>query len=511
MPILAQYTIRSKQRYIFHSNRMIEIVGGSETVQDSFDKLYSSAKDAGLQIRQINDASFRLEEFMTGKQDAVELTRGGGNDTLLFRDRDTFRRTNAAFTRYLLERHPGLIPMCTGVEVEGKHYQADHHLLMVAVERNKNAMRQGRVENAQPFARQDRNTLQAIAVETRRGVNQAEYRTAEADAKYRKGLLSVKTDEVTRFLDDLAKEENQSLLAIVHADINRLGVKNHKKLKEIQQEADKQIPEGCSDYDLFVNAMRAFDCEIRDVVIKRGKAAVTSRQASLAERNPGEAERQTRVRWLVHEGDDITFICNAKYAMEYTRAYLEGVWRDGGGQYSACAGICVFHAHYPFYRAYELAEQACDNAKKLMHAANAEQAWVDFHYLRSGVNGDLEDIRALHRTQDCIARPWFVCGENPPPFAQRLERLQDLNHLLKQAGVARTQIKTLGTELEVSQPAGELVWRRLCYNTKTDLQKAASELFGNQPDALFRALYDLSDFYDLWFAREVISHGDASN
>ncbi len=510
-PFLALYTIRAKQSYIFRSNRLVEVVGGSETVQDSFDALYTQAKLAGLSYRRVIDGDFNMTEvlaaFGSGQLDAIELSRGGGNDTVLFRGREQFVATNAVFTRYILENHPGLVPLCAGVEVEGKDYREEHRLLMAEVERKKNAMQKGRVENAQPYARQDRSTLQAIAVEIRHGNEKVQYRTAEADAKYQKGLSSIKTEAPTKYLDDLAREENQSLLAIIHADINRLGIKNQKKLKKIEEKIHKQQKEEItSDYTDYVNAIRAFDAEIRYVVIDQGKAAVEKRRCELEATHPEEAEKRLRVRWIVHEGDDITFLCNAKYALALTKAYLLGVKDASDGKeetYSACAGICVFHSHYPFYRAYALAEQACDNAKKEVHKANSEQAWLDFHYLRSGVNGELEDIRKLHRTQDCIARPWFVCGAQPEADALRLEQLEQLNQLLHDSGVKRSQIKDFGAEFEVSKHAGELVWKRICYNAQKapKLNEDAEKLFLNRQDALFRALYDLSDFYDLWFKR----------
>lgn len=519
MPFLALYTIRSKQKYIFRSNGLIEIVGGSELVQDSFDALYTQAKKVGLILQEVKNGAFNIEAilsaFESGELDGVELSRGGGNDTVLFRGKEEFVAANEAFSRFLLERLPGLIPLCAGVEVAAEDYEADHRLLMAEVERKKDAMEQGRVENAQPFARLDRTTLQAITVELRHGDgdNKNEYRTAEADAKNRKGLLSIKTDKETKFLDNLAKENSQSLLAIVHADVNRLGIKNQKKLAKVRDELRSQSRrDGLSDYNEYVNTMRAFDREIKTVVIDGGKAAVEQRRIELQHERPEESEKLLRVRWLVHEGDDITFICNGKYVLDLTEAYLRAVMVASAGKtesYSACAGICVFHAHYPFYRAYQLAEQACDNAKKLVHAADAEQAWIDFHYLRSGVNGDLEDIRKLHQTQRCIARPWFLCGEHPPA-ALRIEQLEELGSLLRRAKVARSQIKSFGSELEVSKEAGELVWRRLCSNVKgVDLQKEAESLFDHDVDLLYRALYDLCDFYDLWFQRGGEKHGTA--
>ncbi len=505
MPFLAQYTIRSKQAYIFRTNRMVEIVGASLIIRDTFLDLFRCAEAAGLRCEQDDGSSFSMAEtlrcFQDGALDAVELFRGGGNDTVLFRDVETFKRANEAYTRFVLERYPGLLPFCVGSVAECVDYRADYSALMTKVHHCKSAMQNGRVENAQPFARLNQTTLQAVCVENRRG-QRVEYRTAESDAKYRKGLQSAMTDEATRFLDSIARDERQSLLAVVHADGNSMGVKLQNMLGNE------------TDYDFCVNHMRTFTREVHRLFASGGKAAVERCRLGLAEKYPAEPKNNQLVRWIVADGDDATFICNAKFALELTQAYLEGVetaGRELGKSYSACAGICVFHSHYPFSRAYELAEQACSNAKKPVHENRKEQAWVDFHYLRSGVNGELEDIRELHQTQRCIARPWFVCGEQPPADRQ-LETLKQLDGLLKDAKVARTQIKNLGAAFEASPEDGELSWRRICYNAgHNNLRRKSEELFNGDPAMLYRALYDMSDFYDVWFQKRGEKYGTAQD
>ena len=46
--ILAQYTIRSKQEYIFRSNRLLDIVGGTEMIRDAFDWVFAAAEQEGV-------------------------------------------------------------------------------------------------------------------------------------------------------------------------------------------------------------------------------------------------------------------------------------------------------------------------------------------------------------------------------------------------------------------------------------------------------------------------------
>ena len=91
--ILAQYTIRSKQNYIFKTNRVLEIVGASEHIAGIWDELFRAADDCSLKYRR-TDTDFSIEnvemEFRVGKLDFVELFCGGGNETFLFRSEEEY-------------------------------------------------------------------------------------------------------------------------------------------------------------------------------------------------------------------------------------------------------------------------------------------------------------------------------------------------------------------------------------------------------------------------------------
>lgn len=100
--ILAQYTIRSKQEYIFRSNRLLDIVGGTEMIRDAFDWVFAAAEQEGVTC-QPADVLFKLQAvqdaFAAGTLGMAELFRGGGNLTVLYRDRDTYLRVNRRFSR----------------------------------------------------------------------------------------------------------------------------------------------------------------------------------------------------------------------------------------------------------------------------------------------------------------------------------------------------------------------------------------------------------------------------
>lgn len=515
-PILAQYTVRSKQEYIFRSNRMQEIVGASAIISQSFDLLFSCAEQFGVKTER-GSGPFNMEEtmrkFSEGTLDMVDLFVGGGNDTVLFRSEELCRKVNEAFTYAVLKERPGMIPMYIGVPVKPDengnfNYRRNYAELMRAVETEKKRMVPGRGRYAVPFALTDRTNFQPQSIRMNIGGDE----TWLSDEVYAKRQFSQR---------DVPLDSLGSLLAIVHADGNNMGIKIQHKLGD------------ATDYDTCVTAMRQFTANISSAFTKAGRDALEQRSAELAalereKEHPKLKPSAFLVRWIVSDGDDATFICNAKLAKELTEAYLHGVSAYRGEDdpeetYSSCAGICIFHSHYPFARAYALAEQACDNAKAPVHKAAAansgeqstqvEQAWLDFHYIHSGVGGDLDELRALHQTGRRMARPWFVCGQpTEESRIKNIEKLDKLAKVLAECKVSRSNIKTLGAIYEEDTAQGVLEWERICYNDRQQgagkLQEKAESVFSGNREELMRALYDISEVYDLWYRKEAASNAE---
>ena len=87
MYILAQYTIRSKQEYIFRSNRMAEMIGASDHISKSWEILFEQAEKTGKKVRRLSEQKrFDIDEvkaaFKNHALHMVDLFQGGGNDTV---------------------------------------------------------------------------------------------------------------------------------------------------------------------------------------------------------------------------------------------------------------------------------------------------------------------------------------------------------------------------------------------------------------------------------------------
>ena len=545
-PVLAQYSIRSKQAYVFKTNHMQEIIGASSIIEDTFNFLFQSAQESPvpLKVQRIKDGNKEirfeladvLKNFSDRSLDMVELFIGGGNDTVLYRNRECFVRANQHYTRNVLEQYPGLLPFCVGVEVsfddspEGD-YERDYQKLMAEADRQKNRMLVGRGYLSLPFSQMDRTTFTPISrlmyYRSDKGmVELTEEAAVKRERQMERRNKNLLIEAESRYLDDLVTEKGEeSLLAIIHVDGNNMGMK-------IQQRLDYE--HSGRGYDRCIRIMRDFTEEIDKVFQEDGKDALDNELKSASEeariaRAKGEKalpEEAFSIKYLVRAGDDFTFICNARLALRLTRAYLAGVSSSKKGKYSSCAGICIFHSHYPFAQAYALAEQACDNAKKTVHDSAAknssqplEQCWLDFHYLRSGTGGDLKEIRQQHRTDQAMMRPYLVCGytldgkklqeKSIKEESKYIGKLDQLYQYLRDFDVSRSKLKMLGAMCEVDFHEALLTWDDVCSHTpavaaadgrkKTlTLKNEANKLFSGNEE-LLRTVYDLSEIYDIWY------------
>ncbi len=75
-----------------------------------------------------------------------------------------------------------------------------------------------------------------------------------------------------------------------------------------------------------------------------------------------DGQERLPFRPIVFGGDDVTFVCEGRLGLPLAAHYLarlaEGILPDGDPLY-ARAGIAIVKTHYPFARAYELADELC--------------------------------------------------------------------------------------------------------------------------------------------------------
>ncbi|MEQ1715777.1 MAG: hypothetical protein ABL907_07300, partial [Hyphomicrobium sp.] len=105
---------------------------------------------------------------------------------------------------------------------------------------------------------------------------------------------------------------------------------------------------------------------------------------------------------VVLGGDDLTILCDGGKAVDFTVAFLRAFEMETADHkdviavakngLSACAGIAIVKPHFPFHRAYELAESLIKEAKTVKEHASPCSAF-DFQVLFDTSGADLEPIR----------------------------------------------------------------------------------------------------------------------
>ena len=143
-------------------------------------------------------------------------------------------------------------------------------------------------------------------------------------------------------------------------------------------------------------------------------------------KNAKKSMQEKDIRDVILGGDDMTVICNANDALEFTNAFLYEFETQtkklmGGAGLTACAGIAYCNHKYPFHYAEKLAESLCNYAKKYSKEINKNLApsSLMFHNIQSSNFSDYTDYivkeLTLNRDDDKVGLnygPYFVKEQN---------------------------------------------------------------------------------------------------
>lgn len=231
-------------------------------------------------------------------------------------------------------------------------------------------------------------------------------------------------EEAIASTDDGEELVNAGWVAVIHVDGNEIGQK-------IVGITDIEILRSFSQ-DLEDATLGA----LREAVSQVSKGAIAEPKEDSSAQTADGAGAGTVEGWLlplIVGGDDITVACDARYAVQFTRAYLTEFERltaqsdvitgVAGSHLTASAGIAVVKPHFPFGSAYALAEELAGSTKRALKAnanAAAHRSGYDFHVLRDSVIRSLSDMRigeVAHGLGNISldTGPWLAPPQTRPP------------------------------------------------------------------------------------------------
>ena len=420
------------QDYIFGSNQLAQNIGASELVtQATTDWVYERLPQPhNVERDPTQPDGWRItDRALVADGLAAEVVyAGGGNAMTLFADDGEAKAFAQRLTRHILAKAPGLqvVLKRQSFDPQGQvlaelHQELRKSLAKRKLDRRRSAPLMGLgVTAACVFT-----GAPAVALDEERRLISAEV-SAKLDneeagkERLKRHLSDIKLAgyEFVYDFDKLGSKGESSYLAVVHADGNRMG----ERIKAIG--AKFSHPE---DNDKYVLALRRFSESVQTAA-----SAALNRTVGMLlapdniERDdqgnqllggavPIQDNRFLPFRPIVFGGDDVTFVAEGRLGLEIAARYLseyashrladgervDGKLAEGLPAY-ARAGVAVVKTHYPFSRAYELADDLCQSAKAYIkewtNRGEAGVTAVDWHFAVAGLVLPLKDIREREYT-----------------------------------------------------------------------------------------------------------------
>lgn len=252
----------------------------------------------------------------------------------------------------------------------------------------------------------------------------------------------------------------ESYICVIHIDGNNMGVK-FSHCRGMQERRALSLKIANIVKDGFNNLLQDIVADCKNGSYKKWLRLVKDGEKTILP-----------IRPIIIGGDDVTFVCAGRVGLLYAQRFIEYVskqeilnkdlleavnqsnQKDHSGDkrinstMSCCGGIAIVPATYPFYRAYELAEQLCDSAKK--KSRKYDGSLIDFAVLHGQMTPQLSQLeRQNYRAPMGFlhAGPYLVAGKGDSDT----EKIDDLKRVytvlfsgtLSQKEIARNKVKQL--------------------------------------------------------------------
>jgi len=415
---MAQYTLTivdtaGIQNYIFGSNNLKHNVGASELVYRATHNWVCEALSK-IGATNVNaDCEFDRRSIEDDNLTAELVYAGGGNTVILFRSHEAAVDFTKDLTRRTLFESPGLHLIVAHTDFDWDSTALAHVVQATIKKAN-------RKKNDHPHSAPllglgvtadcQFTGLPSVGLdqEERRVSAEVRAKLAAADQAHDQlaNLLPLNGYDIPKNFDDFGRTKGESsYIAIIHTDGNEMG-------KRVRAIADTHPT--AADNRKYVAAMRAFSLSVKEAATDALRATVTQ-LINAIDPEAGEIggvipirEDKLPFRPIVFGGDDVTFVCDGRLGLTLTEFYLRQFTSrpldDNNRPICARAGIAVVKTHYPFARAYALAEELAKSAKDYIKERQKPPysepglTAIDWHFAVSGLVLNLEEVRRREYT-----------------------------------------------------------------------------------------------------------------
>ncbi len=488
--VLVLMEVSKKQSYIFKSNKLKENIGASMIIRYVTEDLPKTF----------------IEEFQ-GKK----ILEGGGKSIYKFPTEDKGRKFVEKLSYEILERYSELEMFFVTVPFEN---QKDNIVLKIDEAYKKLGRKKSKrlscyyqmsfgmektcYSTGMPAVYLEQEERYLFAGDRKETLISEEIRgKLRANAEMQDNLGEFTADQrVIKDIDSIVDSGDKSYIAIIHIDGNKMG----KKFDEIKEKYLKSnIIDLAKHNQAYVEEMGNFSRAI-DAVYKIAFK-------NMCERYKAE-KGETRIRPIILAGDDVCFIAGAKDSIWLCKVFLEELEKQHvmGWKLYACAGIAIVKAGYPFSRAYELAEELCQNCKDTIVKQNLEDTnMIDWHIVQGELKGNLHQIREGYKIDsNCTLtlRPLFAADN----YKDRINHYDNFKEILNSISkgknpIPRSKLKTLRSKYKEGIEATRI------YMEVNGLEKEGQQSVTNKLDMAgsFKCEYGFYKLHDQYSA----THYDA--
>lgn len=420
------------QGFIFQTNKLKEIVGASELVEDICTIQFVEelrGEDYSYDKKANGIAYSEAKKYL--QEDNNAIINAAGNIKYIFDNEEACKKMVREFPRRIANFAPGITISQAVVKIEDDKKIAnviDKLEEMLRAQRNKPmrdlelgliGIRRSRQTNMPVCHIKDDNfwdaaTLAKLNYKKEVHLVDIIYKKRETTKNLCQkafGIKYVKHQEIPYDTDDLTDKNNW--IAVIHADGNGLG----QVVKKIGTDREK---------------FKAFSKELDIATTEAAQEAFNAVEDKFGQL------KTFPIRPIVLGGDDLTVICRGDLALDYVTAFLKAFEEktkehlgdilkkfnlfSDTGCLTACAGIAYVKASFPFYYGYELAEALCGHAKKVakkdsdVEAKKPAESCLMFYKVNDSFVEDFSDMeRRTLKPQDHISfafGPYFLDNKN---------------------------------------------------------------------------------------------------
>lgn len=332
-------SIQGIQEYIYATNKLQEIIGASEII-DSLGQKFDDKQEGNGAIFGIFD-----ELRANGLVEQI-LLNAAGNFRAIVDGEENLKKIVRDLPKKIMQNAYGITISQATAPYNGNDYETASKELeqKLKTQRNRPSLPLDMSINFMALAPKTARPIVKFDGDDALDISSVQKR--EAHGRWFKRRPGAK--ELKEF-SQISNKKNK--LAVIHADGNGLGVLVKNLVEVVKKSGNTGV---------IANFSEALDKATRDAFTNaKEKTKIALGKVDL------------RIKELILSGDDMTAVCDADIALEFTKNFIEefeketdNKKRDIEKKLTMCAGIAYCNEKFPFHYAAGLAEELCGAAKK---------------------------------------------------------------------------------------------------------------------------------------------------